>query len=136
MSVACARRAFFCGEWMVVTPKFIGKSYPCLCVGCLSIVVYEFHYSPRTQSNISLSASSSRVSPSVMENYENFESFDFPPFVEAGVVPHDILDRTNEVSPIEEIRFWCLSRSMVLERLFQANFLWLCQVLDQNSFDE
>lgn len=34
----------------------------------------------------------------MMENYENFDSFDFPPFVEAAsAMPHDILDRTNEV---------------------------------------
>ncbi|VDK68828.1 unnamed protein product [Litomosoides sigmodontis] len=53
----------------------------------------------RTQSNLSLSGSSSRVSPSMIENYENFDSFDFPPFVEAAsAMPHDILDRTNEMN--------------------------------------
>ncbi|KAL3998067.1 Fork head domain family protein [Acanthocheilonema viteae] len=53
----------------------------------------------RTQSNLSLSGSSSRVSPSMIENYENFDNFDFPPFVEAAsAMPHDILDRTNEMN--------------------------------------
>ncbi|VDM98473.1 unnamed protein product [Thelazia callipaeda] len=62
------------------------------------IIISYFFFSSRTQSNLSLPASTSRVSPSMMENYENFDSFDFPPFVEAtGGMPHDILDRTNEV---------------------------------------
>uniref|UniRef100_A0A1I7VYM3 Forkhead box protein O n=1 Tax=Loa loa TaxID=7209 RepID=A0A1I7VYM3_LOALO len=56
-------------------------------------------FRPRTQSNISLPGSSSRISPSMIENYENFDSFDFPPFVEAAsAMPHDILDRTNEMN--------------------------------------
>ncbi|MCP9261154.1 Foxo protein [Dirofilaria immitis] len=56
-------------------------------------------FNSRTQSNLSLSGSSSRVSPSMIENYENFDSFDFPPFVEAAsAMPHDILDRTNEMN--------------------------------------
>uniref|UniRef100_A0A915PTT7 Fork-head domain-containing protein n=1 Tax=Setaria digitata TaxID=48799 RepID=A0A915PTT7_9BILA len=58
-----------------------------------------FGFKSRTQSNLSLSGSSSRVSPSMLENYENFDSFDFPPFVEAAsAMPHDILDRTNEMN--------------------------------------
>nr|AVV64035.1 daf-16 [Anisakis simplex] len=57
---------------------------------------FEPLFRPRTQSNLSITASSSRVSPSMTTDH--FDDFDFPPFVEAGAMPHDILDRTNEMN--------------------------------------
>uniref|UniRef100_F1KR30 Forkhead box protein O n=1 Tax=Ascaris suum TaxID=6253 RepID=F1KR30_ASCSU len=59
---------------------------------------FEPIFRPRTQSNLSIAGSSSRVSPSMATDH--FDDFDFPPFVEAGAMPHDILDRTNEVVPV------------------------------------
>ncbi|VDN41484.1 unnamed protein product [Gongylonema pulchrum] len=58
----------------------------------------QFH--SRTQSNISLSASTSCVSPSVSESFQSFGNFSFPSFMDT-TVPHDILNRTNEVSVFE-----------------------------------
>ncbi|KHN81281.1 Forkhead box protein O [Toxocara canis] len=57
---------------------------------------FEPIFRPRTQSNLSIAGSSSRVSPSMAADH--FDDFDFPPFVEAGAMPHDILDRTNEMN--------------------------------------
>lgn len=57
---------------------------------------FEPMFRPRTQSNLSIPGSSSRVSPSMAADH--FDDFDFPPFVEAGAMPHDILDRTNEIT--------------------------------------
>uniref|UniRef100_F1KRA7 Forkhead box protein O n=1 Tax=Ascaris suum TaxID=6253 RepID=F1KRA7_ASCSU len=57
---------------------------------------FEPIFRPRTQSNLSIAGSSSRVSPSMATDH--FDDFDFPPFVEAGAMPHDILDRTNEMN--------------------------------------
>ncbi|MFH4974261.1 hypothetical protein AB6A40_000970 [Gnathostoma spinigerum] len=57
---------------------------------------FEPIFRSRTQSNLSVPGSSSRVSPSA--GGDQFEDFDFPPFVEASTMPHDILDRTNEMN--------------------------------------
>lgn len=58
---------------------------------------FEPMFRPRTQSNISVPGSSSRLSPTIDNT---FDDFDFPPWVDTASsvpIPNDILDRTDQM---------------------------------------
>lgn len=55
----------------------------------------SLHFSPRTQSTLSVPGSSARVSPSM--DHQSLDDFEFPSWVESAVPINDILDRTDQV---------------------------------------